>query len=233
MLKAEPVRNLCLVFFTILLLLINGCASEGGSNEDEDQSRWACKITLDVTNLNRYLDQNRKLYWIYATAFFVDHDNNETFNTVESDGNWINLNTYRINYDVIFKDANGSASLVFTVRRSYYPNSEEWDSVYFPINDFQSTAHIVLEPTFPAMRYGFEGYIDDINGNAIKGVEVSIAGPENDQYTTPSNGYYIFEWLPEGTYTATPFKSGYAFTPLDRQITISGSNLIDINFIGQ
>lgn len=45
-----------------------------------------------------------------------------------------------------------------------------------------------------------------------------------------SNGNYTFTGLSNGTYTVTPAKAGYSFTPENRSVTISGANVTGKNF---
>ena len=48
--------------------------------------------------------------------------------------------------------------------------------------------------------------------------------------TTNTSGAYTLSGLANGTYTITPSKSGYSFTPASKSVTISGANPSTINF---
>jgi type IV pilus assembly protein PilY1 len=73
------------------------------------------------------------------------------------------------------------------------------------------------------------GTLHDIKGSisgAIKsGVTVTATGP-NGTFTgisTSSGGYSIIN-VPDGSYTVTPAYTGYTFSPVNRSVTLSGSN---------
>ncbi len=67
------------------------------------------------------------------------------------------------------------------------------------------------------------------NGTGISGVTVTLSGAGTGTTTTDSNGNYTFTGLSNGSYTVTPSKSGYAFTP--DNITISGASQTGDNIV--
>ncbi len=68
-----------------------------------------------------------------------------------------------------------------------------------------------------AGTYSISGRVADSSGNPISGVTVS----DNAGHTTTgSDGRYTLSGLAAGTYTITPSKSGYAFSPASRQVTV-------------
>jgi Tol biopolymer transport system component len=66
--------------------------------------------------------------------------------------------------------------------------------------------------------YFVSGLVADNGGNAISGV--SISDGAGHITTTDSNGNYILSGLAAGTYTITPSKSGYTFSPASRAVTV-------------
>jgi hypothetical protein len=58
--------------------------------------------------------------------------------------------------------------------------------------------------------YSISGKVTDTGGNAIPEVTVSTG---NESAITNASGYYTITGLVTGTYTLTPTKSGYAFSP--------------------
>ncbi|MBN1292416.1 MAG: carboxypeptidase regulatory-like domain-containing protein [Candidatus Latescibacteria bacterium] len=77
------------------------------------------------------------------------------------------------------------------------------------------------------------GNVMDSSGNSISGVTVTLAG--NNQtltVTTGSGGQYVFNDIKDGSYTVTPSKSEYSFTPADRPAVVSGANVIIDTFSG-
>ena len=71
---------------------------------------------------------------------------------------------------------------------------------------------------FGAIVYSVSGRVTDVSGNPVSDVNIST-GPSTSASTNPS-GYYTVTDLVSGTYTLTPIKSGYAFSPTSRNITV-------------
>lgn len=69
-------------------------------------------------------------------------------------------------------------------------------------------------------------------GAPIEGVTVTLTGQMNLTVATNALGVYIFNNLPNGTYTITPSHINYNFSPLNRTVTINGSNVIGQVFVG-
>jgi len=70
------------------------------------------------------------------------------------------------------------------------------------------------------------------NGTAIPNVSVTRSG-QAIPVTTNSAGYFIFNGVPNGTYTLTPVLSGYTFTPQIKSVTVSNTDAAAQNFIGR
>jgi hypothetical protein len=70
------------------------------------------------------------------------------------------------------------------------------------------------------------------NGARLPGITMvlSLSGIISEAVTTDANGEYNFKNLRNETYTVTPSKPGYTFSPEDRTVTVNGSNRIRINF---
>jgi alpha-tubulin suppressor-like RCC1 family protein/pimeloyl-ACP methyl ester carboxylesterase len=77
--------------------------------------------------------------------------------------------------------------------------------------------------------YSISGRVTDSNNNPISGVSVSDGAGHTA--TTDSNGYYALGGLAAGTYTVTPSKSGYTFSPASRSVTVP-PNATGQNFTG-
>jgi len=60
---------------------------------------------------------------------------------------------------------------------------------------------------------------------------VTISGPANATATADSSGNYSFTGLANGTYTVTPSKAGYSFSPSNQSVLVSSGNATNINFI--
>jgi parallel beta-helix repeat protein len=62
------------------------------------------------------------------------------------------------------------------------------------------------------------------------GVTVTLSGAANATTVTDNNGNYGFGGLASGSYTLTPSKSGFSFSPADQNETISTADVTGANF---
>ena len=69
-----------------------------------------------------------------------------------------------------------------------------------------------------------------VSGSTASGVTMSLTGAATATTTTDTSGNYTFSGLANGSYTVTPSKSGYAFSPTSTAVTISGANQTGKNF---
>lgn len=67
-------------------------------------------------------------------------------------------------------------------------------------------------------------------GVALAGVTISLSGPLNQVTQTDGNGNYAFANLPDGSYTLTPARNHYSFTPTQLAAAISGANTLGKDF---
>lgn len=68
--------------------------------------------------------------------------------------------------------------------------------------------------------------------NPLSGVTLTLSGAATMTTTTDANGDYSFTGLSNGNYTITPSRTGYTFTPANRAVSVSGSNITNQNFTG-
>jgi len=78
--------------------------------------------------------------------------------------------------------------------------------------------------------YSIEGRVTGEAGAGLAGVTINRSGGGNA--ITDNNGNYIFSGLPSATYTLTPVRSGYAFNPATRTVTLTTSSATGQNFVG-
>lgn len=94
------------------------------------------------------------------------------------------------------------------------------------VNGFKSgsnptaTGEIALKWNLAA-TYSLSGKATLSGGSALPGVTLSLTGMKTGTTTSATGGAYSFAALATGTYTVTPSKSGYIFSPTSRQITVS------------
>jgi hypothetical protein len=93
-----------------------------------------------------------------------------------------------------------------------------------PSQTFTSiTSNQTASFTATAARYTISGQIS-ASGTALSGVTIALSGASTATTTTDSAGVYSFASLASGTYTVTPSRSGYAFTPPSQTFTSISSN---------
>jgi hypothetical protein len=57
-----------------------------------------------------------------------------------------------------------------------------------------------------------------------------LSGPASGTTTADASGNFTFTGLANGTYTVTPSKTGFVFTPTSQSVPINGANVGGINF---
>lgn len=62
------------------------------------------------------------------------------------------------------------------------------------------------------------------------GATLSLSGAGSGNATADSSGNYTFNGLVNGTYSITPSKLGFGFTPSSQTVMVSGANMPNINF---
>jgi trimeric autotransporter adhesin len=67
-------------------------------------------------------------------------------------------------------------------------------------------------------------------GSGLSGVTISLTGAATKSTTTDSSGKYRFLGLPDGAYTVSPSRTGYAFTPVSIDLNVSGADVTGQDF---
>jgi hypothetical protein len=71
-----------------------------------------------------------------------------------------------------------------------------------------------------------------VSGATAEGVLVTLSGPTiaTTSKTTGSDGGYIFADVVDGSYTVTPSRVGYTFSPAHRDVTVNGADVTGQDF---
>ncbi|HEX7285213.1 MAG TPA: N,N-dimethylformamidase beta subunit family domain-containing protein [Candidatus Angelobacter sp.] len=72
-----------------------------------------------------------------------------------------------------------------------------------------------------------------ISGNASAngaGAAIALTGPLSLSVSADASGNYSFIGLPAGSYTVTPGKAGFAFSPASQAVSITTANVTNVNF---
>ncbi len=70
-------------------------------------------------------------------------------------------------------------------------------------------------------------------GAAGSGATVTLGGAGSGSVTSDASGNYVIPGLTDGSYTVTPSKNGYTFTPASQQVTVSGADVPSVSFAAQ
>ncbi|WP_308366245.1 MULTISPECIES: Ig-like domain-containing protein [unclassified Microbulbifer] len=92
--------------------------------------------------------------------------------------------------------------------------------------DFNWSFETAVEPI---STYVVSGAVS-AQGVGIVGVTVSASGDSLLSTTTDANGQYALTALPPGSYTITPSKSGYSFSPANVGVTITDSDISAVDY---
>jgi hypothetical protein len=83
----------------------------------------------------------------------------------------------------------------------------------------------------PVGEYSLSGKVVLSGGGVLPDVTIKLSGNDaNRSRITDSNGNYSFPNMSDGNYTLTPSLTNYAFTPISRNVDVSGADAIDKNF---
>jgi inhibitor of cysteine peptidase len=70
-----------------------------------------------------------------------------------------------------------------------------------------------------------------VSGAVQSDVNMTLSGTGSATTTTDASGSYSFTGLSNGTYTVTPGKSEYTFTPESREVTVVGVDISGVDFV--
>jgi uncharacterized protein (TIGR03437 family) len=107
-------------------------------------------------------------------------------------------------------------------------------SVTSDLGDADTTNNSVEQQTRVSTFPSIFGRVLAGNGQGLSGVTVTLAGSQKPAVVTGSDGAYQFAELDEGlTYTVTPAKPGFAFSPSNREFgNLSSDQRADFTAIG-
>jgi len=80
-----------------------------------------------------------------------------------------------------------------------------------------------------AVVYSISGQVTS-NGSGLSGVTMTLSGASSDNVLTDASGNYTFTGLDNGSYTITPSRTGFTFSPTDNTQTVSGADITAVNF---
>ncbi len=129
--------------------------------------------------------------------------------------------------------ADGSGSYTFTglANGSYTVTPSKSGFTFSPANSpvtVNGANQSAINFTAQGAGWSIAGTISPAAGGV--GATVTLSGAASATTTADASGNYTFTGLANGSYTVTPSKNTYTFTPVNQQVTVSGSNQTAINF---
>jgi hypothetical protein len=127
-------------------------------------------------------------------------------------------------------DASGNYSLTALSNGSYTVTPTKSGYTFSPtsasatVNNANITGVNFTAAVIPT--YSISGNVS-VNG---AGASVTLTGAANAAATADASGNFGFTGLSNGSYTVTPSKSGYTFSPASASVTVSGTNVTGVNF---
>jgi len=94
------------------------------------------------------------------------------------------------------------------------------------INSFYCGGGGNSDPAAPP-TYSISG---TVSGAVQAGATITLSGNSTGIATTDSSGNYSFTGIANGSYTVTPYRSGYEFTPANSAANVNGANVTGKNF---
>jgi outer membrane protein assembly factor BamB len=70
-------------------------------------------------------------------------------------------------------------------------------------------------------------------GAGAEGASMILSGTTSSNTSTDANGFYVFEWLVNGSYTVRPRRLGFVFTPLSQSATVASADVTGVDFSGR
>ena len=127
-------------------------------------------------------------------------------------------------------DASGNYSFTSLVAGSYTVTPGKPGFAFSPASQAVSiTTANVTNVNFTANpTFSISGSISPSTSGS--GATVTLSGAGSATTTADSLGNYTFSGLVNGTYTITPSKAGFGFTPSSQTATVNGANVVAINF---
>lgn len=192
---------------------------------DFSASKMSSAGTSSISGVTRSKQTTGDDYTLYGNVFVQCNgysafsDSSGNFSIDVPNGTICNLIAYKSGYKFLPLTPDYSRTAIVSGQNISYPIV---GNLYTLINGEKQP--------MGADGYAIGGNVADTGGKPIAGVSVSCGGKS---VGTDKSGNFIIAGVANGTScTLTPSKSGYAFSPTNKSISISGADQFGINFVG-
>jgi phosphodiesterase/alkaline phosphatase D-like protein len=97
----------------------------------------------------------------------------------------------------------------------------------FPNQTFNATNYWVDLVFVQGPSFSISG---SISGSGGSGATVNLSGGATASTVADASGNYTLSSVPNGSYTVTPVKAGFTFTPASRSVVINGADAVGVSF---
>jgi hypothetical protein len=127
-------------------------------------------------------------------------------------------------------DASGNFSFSGLANGDYTVTPTNAGFDFSPISqDVTITGASVSDINFTSASH-FHSITGTISGSGGNGATVTLNGPSIATTSTDASGNYAFTGIVNGSYTVTPNKTLYQFTPISQNVTVSDASLTGVDF---
>jgi len=137
--------------------------------------------------------------------------------------------------DNVLTDASGNYTFTGLDNGSYTITPSRTGLTFSPTDNTQTVSganitgvNFIATPV-QAITHSISGQVTS-NGSGLSGVTMTLSGASSDNVLTDSSGNYTFTGLDNGSYTITPSRTGFTFSPTDNTQTVSGADITAVNF---
>ena len=175
---------------------------------------------------NTYLSTNYYVDVVFATA--QSYTISGTISGVGGSGATVSLSG--ASTATVTADASGNYSFANLANGSYTVVPSQSGFTFSPASQSvtvnnSSMAGVNFSASAPT--YSISGTVSGAGGS---GATVSLTGTSTTTATADASGNYTFTDLANGSYTVTPSKSGFTFTPASTAVTVNNANITGVSF---